>query len=94
MQGEDEMVATVRNKEFNIRVLFTETGEPVIGNVQGFYHVDSNITDIKPVPDSTIQQIAKALGIKKSSRNLALGRKLSKAAKAVDASQYDLFEIA
>ena len=88
------MVASVRNKEYNIRVLFTETGEAVIGHVTGFYKVGSNVTDLKAVPDSTIQQIAKALGIKKSSRNLALSKKLSKAAKAVDASQYELFEIA
>jgi len=88
------MVASVRNKEFNIRILFTETGEAVIGGVTGFYAVGSNITDMKAVPDSTIIQIAKALKIGKSSKSLTLSKKLSKAAKAVDASQYDLFEIA
>jgi hypothetical protein len=88
------MVASIKSREFNVRVLFTETGEAVIGGVTGFYAAGSNITDMKAVPDSTIIQIAKALKIGKSSKSLTLSKKLSKAAKAVDASQIDLFEIA
>lgn len=88
------MVACVKGKEYSVRVLFTEDGEPVIGHVTGFYAAGSNATDILPVPDSTIVQIAKALKIKKSYKNLALTRQLSKGCAVKKGLQLDLFEIA
>ncbi len=65
-----EMAANIRGKEYNVRVIIDENGNLVIGAVQGFYHVSSNITDIKKVPDSTVKQIAKKLGIERSVKPL------------------------
>lgn len=69
------MPTQLRNKEYNVRVLFDENGEPVIGMCQGFYKVGSNVTDFRPVPTDVIIQIAKKLGIKASSELPAVKRK-------------------
>jgi hypothetical protein len=60
----------LHDKEYNVRIIFTSDGTPVIGRVDGFYKVDTNIVDILPVSESTIRLIAKALHIQHSTTML------------------------
>lgn len=71
------MAASLKGREFNIRVSFDENGEPVIGMVQGFYASGSNCVDIKGVPASVKAQIAKALGIR-SGTDFTVNRLIAK----------------
>ena len=73
------MSRNLQNRSFNIRVSFDEAGEPVIGYVHSFYNVDAECYDIKRVPDKDVIDIAKALGISKSSKTILLNKKLKKA---------------
>lgn len=70
------MASRIKNKEYNVRIVFDQDGEVVIGFVQGFYKAGSNCVDIKPVPESTISLIARKLGIKRSSNSFAINRSI------------------
>lgn len=74
-------MATVKNREFNIRVSFDTEGNPSLGFVQGFYAAGSNCVDIKGVPDSVKVMIAKKLGIKDST-SFAVKRQVAEHGKA------------
>lgn len=72
------MSNTIKNRSYSVRVTFDASGVPVIGNVTGFYAVDSDCFDIRPVADGIILQIAKALHITKSSKTPLVNRKSAK----------------
>lgn len=74
----NEIRIDLRNRSFNCRVTFDDQGNPCIGAVLGFFTVDSDCYDIKPVDNTTIVHIAKRLGIKKSTKTLSVTRKLQK----------------
>lgn len=58
------MTTTIlQSKQFNIRVLFDQHGNPVICNAQGFYKIDSNCYDILPVSVSDLNIISNKLNI-------------------------------
>lgn len=68
----------LKNKSYNCRITFDEQGQPCIGWVMGFFDVDEDTYDIKKVGNETIVQIAKKLGIRRSSETLSVTRKLAK----------------
>lgn len=72
------MSSNLANRSFNVRITYDEAGEPVIGAVLGFFAVDSECYDIKPVPAVDITAIALSLGIQKSSKSLEITRKIAK----------------
>lgn len=69
-------------KGFNVKISFDENGAPVIGTVLGFFSIDADCYDIKPVNDETVIDIANALGIVHSSKSLLLNKKLKRGKKA------------
>ena len=80
-------------KGFNVKISFDENGAPVIGTVLGFFSIDADCYDIKPVNDETVIDIANALGIVHSSKSLLLNKKLKKAkikARKVPEQQLDI----
>lgn len=85
-------MGSIKGRSYNIRVDFTETGEPVIGAVWGFYNASENIVDFKRVPEGIVLQIAKKLGIQKSSRSLRITRQAAKAKKAEEKQNIFTFE--
>lgn len=84
------MSASIKNKEYNVRICFTEDGDPVIGFVQGFYAIGTNCVDIRAVPDSTVLQIAAKLGITRSTKLLTSKVKRSR---ILCTEQMDIFII-
>jgi hypothetical protein len=74
------MTNSIKNRSYNVRVTFDAEGNPIIGAVLGFYTVDSDCYDIRPVKDDSILKIAKALGITRSSKTLLVNRKAKKKA--------------
>lgn len=81
------MSNSVKGREYNIRIRFTEDGTPVLGFVQGFYAAGTNCIDIKPVPVGIIVQIAKKLGIGVSSELPAVNRKAVKKQAIIEEQQ-------
>jgi len=72
------MSNSIKNRSYNVRITFDGEGNPIIGAVLGFYAVDSSCYDIRPVKDSSILQIAKALGVTRSSKTILVNRKAKK----------------
>ncbi|MNC65200.1 hypothetical protein D3C75_1154690 [compost metagenome] len=68
------------NKAFNVRVTFDEAGKASIGFVHGFYDVDSECYDIRPVSEDVKASVAQALGIFEAS-DFTLNKKLQKLVK-------------
>ncbi|MNQ38149.1 hypothetical protein D3C85_517130 [compost metagenome] len=68
------------NKAFNVRVTFDSNGMPSIGFVHGFYDVDSECYDIRPVSEDVKAAVAQALGIFEAA-DFTLNKKLQKLAK-------------
>lgn len=83
-------MGSIKGRSYNVRIDFTETGEPVVGAVWGFYNASENIVDFKRVPEGIVLQIARKLGIEKSSRSLSINRKVAKQ-KAQEEKQQNLF---
>lgn len=72
------MSSSLVNRSFNVRITYDEAGEPIIGAVLGFFDVDSDCYDIRPVQQVDILAIAHSLGIQKSSKSLEITRKIAK----------------
>lgn len=70
----NEIHASLIDKQYSISVYFDANGRPHMGNVQGFYTVDSNCYDILPVSSSIKLEISKALGISLKSRSKKYNR--------------------
>lgn len=86
------MSNSVHGRSYNVRVSFTDEGEPVIGMVQGFYNVKAECYDIRPVPEGIVMQIARKLGIEKSSKSLKFNRQAAKAKRQEEKQNTFLFE--
>jgi len=55
--------SSLTDKQYSVSIYFDKEGVPHLGNVQGFYAVDSNCYDIIPVVSSVKLEIGKALNI-------------------------------
>ena len=54
---------TLKNKEYNVRIVFDKNGTPHLAWVMGFYQVSKTLNEIKNTPISVKHAIAQKLGI-------------------------------